>query len=145
VSSQHKVPLITSRRVKNPITSQNWSNWVRFLSWRWKFFKKSWCVARLSPTRSAPFHLLLGHFPASKLSLGWLVGKVWMSTFQPKYNFPIWCLDAPPKVHSPKTASCVSKKGQWGHFLHVFWPFGDPNLDEMPWKFLSRCISSWQT
>ena len=79
--------------------------------------------------RSAPIHLLLGHFLASKLSSSWLVGKFWMFTFQPKWKFPIWCQFSPPKVHSPKTASCVSKKGIVRSFFACFLTFWGPK----PW------------
>ena len=67
---------------------------------------------QISLTRSAPFSPLLEHFPTSKWGSGGLVGKVWMYTFQSKWNVSIWCPFSPPKMNSPKTASCVSKKGQ---------------------------------
>jgi len=57
-----------------------------------------------------------------------------MSTFQPKWNFPIWCPFSPPKVHSPGSTSCWCKRWQKGDFHGIFEPFGHPELDEMLWK-----------
>ena len=108
------------------------------LSCRWKSGKLPWCVAPQSSTRSAPLSQLLRHFPASKWGKSRLVGKVWMSTFQPKWNFSIWCPFAPPKLKSPKTASCVSKKWQKVIFCMFFDLLRAQNL----MKCLGNCWAS---
>ena len=72
----------------------------------------AWWVARNSWTGRAPLEALFRHVQVSKWGKSGLVGKVWMSTFQPKWNFWIWWPFAPPKLQSPKTASCVSKRWQ---------------------------------
>ena len=46
-------------------------------------------------------------------------------------------------MESPKTASCVAKKWQRGHFLGVFCPFGDPELVQKSYPFLSMHIFSY--
>ena len=61
-----------------------------------------------------------------------------MSTFQPKWNFSIWCPDAAPKLQSPKTASCVSKKWQKVIFCMFFDLLRAQNL----MKCLGNCWAS---
>ena len=65
-----------------------------------------------NPYAPRAFRPAFGALPGIQIELRLALWKALLSTFQPKWNFPIWCPFAPPKVHSPKTASCVSKKGQ---------------------------------
>ena len=79
--------------------------------------------------RSAPFHLPLGHFLASKLSSGWLVGNIWMSTFQPKWNFSIWYPFAPlQKCILPRLLLVCPKRGSEVIFCMFFDLLGTQTL-----------------
>ena len=68
------------------------------------------------PMRSAFLKLILEALLVFKFAPSGLVGNFYLSTFQNKWNFWIWPPFAHPKLISPNTASCVSKKGQKGHF-----------------------------
>ena len=70
------------------------------------------CTGRGRLTGCAPLGPHLGHFQVSKLRKSRIFGKVCESTFQPNWNFGIWWSFSRPKLHSPKTAFCVSKMWQ---------------------------------
>ena len=116
------------------------------LSCRCISVKIAWCVAPWFWMRSAPLEKILRNFHVSKWGKSGIVGKFWMSTFQPKWNFWIWCPFSPPKLESPKTTSCVSKKsGRKSFFASSFFlPSGGSKLDEISWKLLSKCIFTWK-
>ena len=96
------------------------------------------------PMRSSFLHLILEDFPMSKFSSSALVGKIYLSTFQNKWNFWILSPFSPPKMSSPNTASCVAKKGQKGHFWGVFDPFGSSKLVKISWPCEGIHIFAWK-
>jgi len=77
-------------------------------------------VAPPGSTGRAPLQLILRNLKVSKLSKIGLVGKVYVSTFQPNWNFWIWRSFALSKLNSPKITSCNSKKGQKVKFCMYF-------------------------
>ena len=63
---------------------------------------------------------LLSGFHWSKSGARWLIGKLGLSTFHPKWNFCIWSCFSPSKTISPKVTFCNSKSGQKVIFLMYF-------------------------
>ena len=96
------------------------------------------------PMRSTYFQPILEAFLVSKYTQSVVVGKVCLSNFQNQWNFWIWPPFSPPKLSSPNTASCVSKKGQKGHFWGVFDLFGSSKPVKISWPFVSIHIFPWQ-
>ena len=95
------------------------------------------------PVHNAFLLLIFEAFPCTKFSLSGIVRKVFLSTFQNRWNFPILCSFAPPKVSFPNTTSCVTKKGQKGHFWGAFDPFGSSKLEKTFYPFLGNHNFAW--
>ena len=51
----------------------------------------------------ASLQSILKAFPVSELGARWLVGKMWKSNFQKKFNVGIWCPFDPSKIDFPNT------------------------------------------
>ena len=111
----------------------------------WPKMSKSPPMCRADfPMRSAFLQLILEAFPVSKFSPSEPFGKVYLYNFQHKWNFWIWPPFAPPKLSSPNTTSCVSKKGQKGHFLSIFNLFGGSKPVKISWPLVGMHIFPWK-
>ena len=136
----------------------------QFTSWIWPWERKIQTNRRLGEilgkqakmANFSPMHSVtdsmhsafsrpvLEGFPKSKSGVEYLIGKLGESTSWDNLKFLIWSPFSPPKMQSPKTASCVKKKWQRGHFLGVFGPFGGPELVKISQPFLSmHKFSCW--
>ena len=109
----------------------------------WIPVQTAWWVAHNSWMARAPLEALFRHFQVSKWGKSGLVGKVWMSTFQLKWNFWIWWSFAPPKLQSPKTAFCNSKMCRKSFFA-CFWLSGGLKLHKISSRSMSICKFLWK-
>ena len=96
---------------------------------------KPWCVARLSPTRSATFRLFLEAFPVSKLGESRLFGKVFESTFQPfQFGVHFPC----QKSNLPRLVKMCQMRLPQGRVLL------QSTFECLPQLQIERMISNWK-